>query len=259
MHNRLEFSGSASIFRYNTPSESNFDDRDELNYLLYFGHKYDNLHNLQLINSIDISLYHTVYVFAEKSSNNNWNRVIRFTSKSIFSPIKALRTDNSFSVLANYTVYDFEDIISTVKSYSFRQYNFKDSTNLDISKYFGVDLYAEIKLYERGELNWNEFSEKPLNYFEDRIINAHLNYFFSKKITLSGGYRFYEQRRFNYIEGVKTFDTFVKTYGPLGELRMYINNNSYVEIVASYDNYNYDNSAPNSSNGNLYVNVLWNF
>ena len=259
LQNRLEFTGSASLLRYDTPSQENFDDRDELNYLIYFGYKYDNLRNLQLINSVDINLYHTVYILAEKSSNNNWNRVIRFTSKSYFTPFKALRTNNSFSVLANYTVYDFEDLISTVKSYSFRQFDFKDSTNLDISRYFGLDLFGEVKLYDRGELNWREFAEKPLNYFEDRIFNTRLNYFYTKDIVVSGGYRFYEQRRFNYVSGVKTFDSSIKTYGPVGQLRMYISNKSYIEMVASYDYYNYGSSAPRSSNGNLFINVLWNF
>jgi hypothetical protein len=257
--NRLELSGSASIFRYDTPSSENTDDRDELNYFIYIGHKYDNYKTLQLINSVDVSLYHTVYIFSDKSSNNNWNRIIRFTSRSVFNPFKALRTANTFSVLANYTVYDFEDIISTVKSYSFRQFDFKDSTNLLLSRYFGIDLYGEIKLYERGELNWNAFAERPLDYFQDRIVNSNLDYFFTDKIIFSGGYRYYEQRKFNYTNGVRNFVSFIRTHGPVGQVRAYIKNNSYIELVASYDFYNYDGTAPNSTNGNLYINVLWNF
>lgn len=257
--NRFELAGSASIMRYDTPSSENTDDRDELNYLFYIGHKYDNYKTLQLINSVDLSLYHTVYIFSDKSSNNNWNRIIRFTSRSIFNPFKALKTANTFSVLANYTVYDFEDIISTVKSYSFRQFDFKDSTNILLSRYFGVDLFGEVKLYERGELNWNAFAERPLDYFEDRIVNSMLDYFFTDKITLSGGYRYYEQRKFNYTDGVRFFVSFIRTHGPVGRIKAYIKNNSYIELVASYDFYNYDGTAPNSSNGNLYINVLWNF
>jgi hypothetical protein len=257
--NRLELSGSASIFRYYTPSENNTDDRDELNYLLYLGHTYDNHNNFQLINTVDLNLYHTVYIFSEKSSNNNWNRILRFTSSNIFKPVKNLKTTNTFSVLANYTVYDFEDIISSVKSYSFRQFNFKDSTVYDFSKYFGTDLYTELKLYERGELNWREFSIRPVNFYEDRIINAELNYFLNKYITLSGGYRYFEQLRYNYVNGAKVFDTYVRTQGPQAKLRVYMNDNSLVEVISSYDYYSYGNQIPNASNGNLYVNVVWNF
>lgn len=257
--NRFEFFGNASIMRYDTPSSDNTDDRDELNFLVYLAHKYDNQTNFQLINSVDLNLYHTVYIFGEKSSNNNWNRVIRFTSRNTFTPIEAVRTINTFSVLANYTAYDFEDIVSTVKSYSFRQFNIKDSTIINFTDFLGTDIYAELKLYERGELNWNAFSVRPVNYFEDKIINAELNYFFNKFIILSAGYRYFEQRRFNYIRGEKVFNNAVKTYGPMGKFRVYLNDNSLVEVISSYDFYRYGNIQPSSSNGNLYINARWNF
>ncbi len=257
--NRFEFSASSSILKYDTPSEINSDDRDELNMIVYLGHRYDNLENFQLTTSIDLNLYHTVYIFSDKSANNNWNRVLRFTTKNIFTPSEAVRTVNTFSVLANYTVYDFEDIISTVRSYSFRQMNFKDSTILRFTRWLGMDIYSEIKLYERGELNWNAFSERPLNYFEDKIINSQLNYFFNKFITLSTGYRFFEQRRFKYSEGNKIFDTYIRTYGPMAKLKVDWKNSSRIEIVTSYDYYDYNNKQPSSSSGNLYINVYWNF
>ncbi len=258
--NRLEFAGSASIFKYDTPSDQNYDDRDELNYLLYLGHRYNNYKNLIITTSVDVNLYHTVYILAQKSSNNNWNRVIRLTSRSSFAPSDYFRNIGVFSVLANYTVYDFEDLISTVKSYSFRQLNLKDSLITNFTKALGTDLYGEVKLYERGELNWNAFSIRPVNYFEDKIINGELFYIFSKFITLSGGYRYYEQQRFNYVDGARVFDTFIKTLGPFAKLQLIWKGNSRVEILGSYDYYRYgDNVTPPSSNSNLYVNAVLNF
>lgn len=257
--NRFELLGTSSIFRYDTPRNLTFDDRDELNILFYIAHRYDNFNNFQLINSVDLSLYHTVYLLSEKSANNNWNRVLRLTSKNIFTPMKNFKTINTFSVLANYTVYDFEDLVSDVKSYSFRQFNVKDSTTWRFSGDFGVDVYTELKLYERGELNWREFSERPVNYFDDRIINAQLDYFFNKFVTFSGGYRYFEQRMFNYINGDKIFSTSVKTYGPMLRLRADVQKYSYIDLVASYDTYSYGNTLPSTSNGSLYLTVQWNF
>ncbi len=259
LSSRLEFSGIASILKYDTPSINNNDDRDELNFIVYLGHIYNNLKNFQLSNSVDLSLYHTVYIFGERSSNNSWNRVIRFTSRSDFNPSESFRTINTFNVLANYTVYDFEDLISSVKSYSFRQFNVKDSTIYNFSDFAGIDMYAELKLYERGELNWRAFSLRPVNYFEDKIINAELNYFFNKFITLSAGYRYFEQKRFSYTDGNRVFSNAVKTYGPMAKFRVYLKDNSLVEIIASYDYYKYGNLLPSSANGNTYINVRWNF
>jgi hypothetical protein len=98
-----------------------------------------------------------------------------------------------------------------------------------------------------------------VNYFEDKIINAELNYFFNKFISLSGGYRYFEQRRFNYVKGERIFNTSIKTYGPMGKFRVLLNDNSFIEVISSYDFYRYGNTQPSSSNTNLYVNVRWNF
>lgn len=257
--NRIELSGSASILKYDTQSDINYDDRDELGYIIYFAHRFNNLRNLILISSFDVSLYHTVYIFSQKSSNNNWNRVIRFTSKSYFEPSDKFRNVGTFSVLANYTVYDFQDIISTVKSYSFRQLNLKDSVIVKFSRHFGTDIYGEVKLYERGELNWNGFTQRPINYFEDKIINSELNYFFNKFITFSGGYRWFEQRRFNYVNGERVFDNYIRTTGPFVKLRAEWKRGSIIEILGSYDYYRYGDGSPGSDNGNIYLNASWNF
>jgi hypothetical protein len=259
LSNRFDAAGSASILRYDTPGGQNFDSRDELNFLMYLSHRYNNLKNLELITSVDLNLYHTVYVFAEKSANNNWNRVLRFTSRSQFTPVSWIRNLGQFSILANYTVYDFEDIISTVKSYSYRQLNIKDSLIVSPFTHFGFDIYGEVKLYERGELNWREFSQRPINYFEDKIINSELNYFFNKFTTISGGYRFFQQTRYNYNSGIKVFDTFLRTSGPFVRLSVYWKNNSRIDLITSYDYYKYGDSTPSSSNSSTYINVLWNF
>lgn len=257
--NRVEFSGSASILKYDTQSDLNYDDRDELGYLVYVAHRFNNLRNLILVTSFDVNLYHTVYILAQKSSNNNWNRVIRFTSKSYFEPSDNFRNVGTFSVLANYTVYDFQDIISTVKSYSFRQLNLKDSLIVRLTRHFGADIYGEVKLYERGELNWNDFTQRPVNYFEDKIINSELNYFLNKFITFSGGYRWFEQRKFNYLNGERVFDNYVRTTGPFVKIRAEWKRNSVIELLGTYDYYRYGDGSPGSDNGNVYLNASWNF
>lgn len=257
--NRFELSGSASILKYDTQSKTNYDDRDELGFMLYLGHRFNNLKNLTLVTSVDLNMYHTVYIFSQKSSNNNWNRVIRFTSKSFFEPVEWFRNVGTFSVLANYTVYDFQDIISSVKSYSFRQMNLKDSMIVKLGKYFGTDIYGEVKLYERGELNWNAFSQRPVSYFEDKIINSELNYFFNNFITFSAGYRYFEQRRFNYVNGERVFDNFIRTTGPFARLKVEWKHNSNIEIIGSYDYYRYGDGTPGSENSNIFINANWNF
>ena len=146
-----------------------------------------------------------------------------------------------------------------MKSYSFRQLNLKDSLIVRFNEHFGTDIYGEVKLYERGELNWSEFTQRPVNYFEDKIINSELNYFFNKFITLSGGYRWFEQRRFNYVAGERVFDNYVRTMGPFVKLRAEWKRNSVIELICSYDYYRYGDGNPGTDNGNIYLNASLNF
>jgi hypothetical protein len=259
LRSRFELSASVSLLTYDTQSEENYDDRDELGYLVYLAYRFNNLSNLILVTSVDLNLYHTVYIFQQKSSNNNWNRVIRFTSKGFFEPTNWLRNVSAFSILANYTVYDFQDIVSDVKSYSFRQLDLKDSLIVRFSRHFGASIFAEMKIYERGELNWSSFTERPINYFEDKIIAPKLSYFFNRFITLSAGYRVFDQSRFNYVNGNREFDNYVKTYGPFTSLNVEWQANSNIEILGSYDYYKYGKGSPGSENINLYINANWNF
>jgi hypothetical protein len=256
--NRFEIFGSSSILKYDTQSETNYDDRDELNMVFAINHRYNNWKNLQLITSLDFNLYHTVYILSEKSSNNNWNRIFRLTSKSFLNFNDFLRTSNTFSILANYTVYDFEDIMSNIKSYSFRQFNWKDSTAIKLIRNVEFRVYAELKLYERGELNWGSFSTKPVSFFEDKIINPELIYYYSDKISFSVGYRYFEQKRYYYENGNRIYDYSVKTYGPVAKLLIDINRKSLIEIIGSHDSYIYVKNNPAEKHFNLYLNVIWN-
>ncbi|MBU2636356.1 MAG: hypothetical protein KJ963_04640, partial [Bacteroidetes bacterium] len=118
---------------YNTPSIANFsnrsnifrDDRDELLYIARLTYKkfFSKFFTASLF--VEAYMNHLVYIYAERSSNNNWNRVLRLASNSRYND-KILFSSNSFEVLANYTIYDFEDILNTVRSFSFRQFSFTD-------------------------------------------------------------------------------------------------------------------------------------
>lgn len=110
-----------------------------------------------------------------------------------------------------------------------------------------------------GGSNWGEFSQRPVNYYEDKIINSELNYFFNKFITISAGYRYFEQKRFNYISGERVFDNFVKTTGQFASVRVNWKRNSTFELHASYDYYRYGDDSPGSENGNVFLNASWNF
>lgn len=163
----ISFTTSISIFRYDTPSAINDDDRDELSSItkLGYSHSFNKLLNIKA--SLDLLLNHLVFLKSTRSSLNNWNRILRLSINPAYNG-DFLRINPNFEVLANYTVYDFESKNVGVQSYIFRQFSYRDSIFLNFNENFYFFANIVYKLMERGTLYWKEFSmtkETSINEF----------------------------------------------------------------------------------------------
>lgn len=211
---KLNFAGSASILRYDTPDTTNVDERDEL--LVTFGfqehHRFSN--ELTLTLSADVSLSHLVYLKSVQSANNNWNRVIRFSPSVVYAPSERFRTVNQAEVLGNYTVYDFEDQGALTRSFSFRQASWLDSTSVQITQLLKFSLVGELRIYERGILVWKEFKERPQNYFVEQTYWPQVVYEAARHLRLALGYRYFGQNRYKYQGGKRILERQLETAGP---------------------------------------------
>ncbi|MBA4311939.1 MAG: hypothetical protein C0417_04855 [Chlorobiaceae bacterium] len=223
----LEISGSAHLLRYDTPSSDNDDDRDELLYLLNLStrHRINNV--LFMKANVDLNLGHLVYLFASRSADNSWNRIIRLSPTIEYQPLKIFRTVNTFEVLANYTVYDFERITSQVHSYVFRQFAFIDSSSLLLTNRLRADWLSHIRLYERGEFKWKAFSERPINYFEEKTYLGSLSYMPSQGLLFSVGIRYFSQLRFDYSGQTRSLENTLRSFGPTTKIEISIGNTNF--------------------------------
>jgi len=230
----VSISGSANVLHYDTPSLNNNDDRDELWYLLNL----NTIHNISrfliLKTTLDINLVHLVYLFSARSADNNWNRILRLSPTIIYSPVSSFRTANSFEVLANYTVYDFEYLTSQTRSYVFRQFGFLDSTSYHLTERTSIEWFSHVRLYERGELKWSSFTEHPINYFEDKTMITKIHYSITKSLLLSLGFRYFSQLRFDYVKDKTELKYSLKSVGPLASIE-FINNRLSLLIQGWYE------------------------
>ncbi len=102
----FQFDGTASALRHDTPDVSP-DDRDELFYNGLFGLR------LQLSRYLNVDLqtfgtyYHTVYLKATRSAENNVQRSLRFRTAVQWTSGRRSRVRLSSEVRATYTVDDF--------------------------------------------------------------------------------------------------------------------------------------------------------
>lgn len=203
---------------YDTPSESNVDDRDELVLMgaLRWVRRISPV--LRVHAAADMSLRHTVYIFAERSANNTWNRVLRF------SPGLELRFPGFISrlhteVTANYTVYDFEALNPSLTSYALRQLAVADTMLVRVAGRIWFDARLHLRIYERGQLFWNSFRLRPLSSFDERSIALMLSWD-GEAVAASTGLRVFHQTRYTYDKAMWREDGTLESLGPVCSLRM---------------------------------------
>jgi hypothetical protein len=211
---QLNFAGSASILRYNTPDTTNTDERDELLVTLGFQEMHQWSSSLILTLAGDVSLSHLVYLKSAQSANNNWNRVIRFSPSVTFVPSGRFRTVNQAEVLGNYTVYDFEDQSEVTKSFSFRQASWIDSSLVHLTDLLDVSFVGEFRVYERGILRWADFKERPQDYFVERSLWPRIMYAVGRDLRFGVGFRYFGQDKYSYQAGAKKLERRLATSGP---------------------------------------------
>jgi hypothetical protein len=157
---KISLSAYISIYRYDTPTKENNDDRDELYSSIYL--KYEKQLNSRLSFKLggEYRNSHLVYLKAEKSSQNYTLRTLSFNPG-----IKFVGAYFSFSpeieILTNYHVYDYNLSNESPATYSFRQIGYKDSICAPLGDNIFVNILTTIRYGERGILNWSKFTEKP--------------------------------------------------------------------------------------------------
>lgn len=253
--NLLTLSGFGSLLRYDTPSPENTDDRDELLMIFGFSDRQKLGNNITFSLSADAVLNHIVYLFADRSANNNWNRVLRLSPRIEYQPSAQLKTTNAFEVLANYTVYDFEDQVYSVKSFSFRQFSLVDSTTYQLSRRVALDFSLRVKLYERGQLSWREFRERPVNYFDDRTYGGQFRCDLQANLTLAVGFRYFSLTRFRYDLSERVFDNRLVNYGPTCLIAWAASRNTRLLINGWYE-VQTQTGGPTESVSNLAMSII---
>lgn len=230
-----------SKFQYETPAEDNFDDRDELLSIARASYIRRFSSNFSADFNFEGALNQVAYIYAEKSSNNIMKRIIKISSGSSYNS-SVLRSFNYFETSANYSVYDFEDKVSSLKSYSFRQYFAADSTSIRITKKLSFNFAGALKLSEQGTLNWDQFKEKPLRHIREILMEPKLSIAIWG-VNFSVGARFFSYSTFKYAEGKKNLESEYKSSGPLSEIIWNFGNKLRISFKGNYEFIHFDRGA----------------
>lgn len=236
---KLSWSLFQSKLVYDTPSQLNDDDRDEL--LTIARLKYLTYLNpfLQVSVNLEGNIGQLVYLYASQSANNNVNRVLRLSTGVDYKGAR-FSSSNNFEVSANYTVYDFEDVASSLRSIAFRQFIATDSTQYFITKNFSFIITPYIRLTDQGELDWDAFAENPQRYLQE--IFADPRFGISTDVSFFAlGLRYFSLNTYRYIEGIRVLNSDFLSIGPLFEMliktqMLFLKLNTWYEFLSDYGN-----------------------
>lgn len=192
----FSFDGSSSILRHDTP-ESNLDDRDEL----YHNGQMGALLKLSRYIQADVKLlgtyYHTVYLDAERSAENNVQRSLRLRPAFEWTPSTHTRIRLTSEIRATYTVHDFVLPGRRASDQSAREMRY----DADVEHRFAPGLtgfftgsYSDLHL---GRLMWDSFAEIPFDTLRTYSGWLRLQVRTETQITAEVGFRFFVRRDFD--------------------------------------------------------------
>lgn len=158
--NTTTVSGNISIMNYDTPA-INKDDRDEL----FLQGRLSNEHRFSEFFRTRITLagesVHTVYLFAERSIENNRRQSIRLLPEYTWDPFSWLQIRQQLLVRANYTVEDFEVPGRPKNDQVSREFAINTQADINVAREWWLELSASRSELRIGRLLWDEFREIP--------------------------------------------------------------------------------------------------
>lgn len=243
--------------RYDTPSGLNFDDRDELLSIgrILYEKKFNPFFRIFL--NLEGSLNKIVYIFAERSSNNNLRRILKFSSGGTFTAGR-FTSSNSAEVSADYTVFDYEELNPNFRSYSFRQFVLRDSSNFKLNGTLRLFFYGYIKLSEQGDFKWVGFSNKPSRYLDEQYAEPKIFYDF-RSLSVGIGIRYFSLTTFNISNGVKKIlASDYTSLGPISEISYAVDERINIKLYGWYEFIKLENNLRREM-ANLSIKVYYRF
>jgi hypothetical protein len=165
------------ILRYNTPT-INVDDRDEQTFAvrLTARHRFSQWFDAGV--TMAGEAYHNVYLFGERSVENNWRRSIRLLPELNWRPSDNVLIRNAMFIRANYTAYDFQVPGRLNADQSAREYGFRTRVEYQFLPQWFIETEGSRSELRIGRLQWGAFTETPI----DTLVTYEMETTISKRI-----------------------------------------------------------------------------
>lgn len=175
---------SYTKLEYNTPDiyESLSDDprlredRDEQRFIIDagYGHRFSEYFSLTLKGNV--YLFHQIYLRSRRSQNNNWNRIYQAGAAFDHRISKTMRHRSEIRILANYTVFDFEELLPAVRSFVFRKLIYNDSLNIQLTRNLSLNTLYQWEKEDNGTFFKESFTQRISKELTAHYLNLFIQH-----------------------------------------------------------------------------------
>ncbi|NQV42036.1 MAG: hypothetical protein HQ506_06745 [Candidatus Marinimicrobia bacterium] len=175
----LQWTSSLSRLEYDTPDTTNDDDRDEwrLNTEIRTIWEPSPFYRLEL--GTKLGLYHLIYLFNTRSSENHWNRNLVLWSGVSWRRHK-WSGDGRARIRSNYFDYDYDDLFIELdqpsRSFVHRSLELTKKIKYNFGKRWSISSKAAFRWEDEGKLKWDAFIQEVSSSREQSEMNVELSY-----------------------------------------------------------------------------------
>lgn len=194
---RLSF--SYTKYEYSSPDTTQRIDEDDLRFItdLQYRHRFSDYFMTRF--KAHLYLYHQIYIHSGRSANNNWNRIYQLTPSFHFTLPGRLKHVNQLKILANYTVYDFEEILPRARSYVYRKLIYTDSLKLHLSQGLDLATVYQLEKEDNGTFFKSIFAQQISRELTSHFIDISLIYKRIDNLQITTGVNWYLRKEWSFV------------------------------------------------------------
>ena len=196
--NETRFSFSYTKYEYSSPDTTQTIDEDNIRFIVdaLYRHRFSEYFSFYL--NAYVYLYHQIYIHPARSANNNWNRIYQLSPSFVYRLGETLENKYQIRILANYTVFDFEEILPEVRSYLLRTLVFTDTFKVRLSRGMKLQLIYQMEREDNGTFFKDVFAQQISRELLSHLIDIGLKYYRFAGFELAAALNWYFRKEWAY-------------------------------------------------------------
>lgn len=177
----LQWISSLSRLEYDTPDTTNDDDRDEWRLNTELRVVWEPTPFYRLDFGSKLGLFHLIYLFDTRSSENHWNRNLVFWTGLSWRRDR-WEGKGRGRIRSNYFDYDYDDLFIELelpsRSFVHRSLDLKKTLNYHLSHRWTIHSKLAFRWEDEGKLKWDAFIQEVNSRREQTEASIELDYSF---------------------------------------------------------------------------------